>query len=142
MTKLSEYFWLVEWERSHTAARLGIDNTAPAWVIPNLRFMSVNVLDPIRVEFGPFTLGPGNSGWRCPELNEAVGGVVDSFHQYGFAGDISVRGVPNPVLAKWAYENLPIYDKVILENHTPGDPSSGWVHIQAYPINRRRFITL
>lgn len=142
MTKLSKHFYLIEWERSNIAGKLGIDNSAPAWAIPNMRFMSVEVLDPIREEFGAFTIGPNNSGWRCPELNDAVDGVENSFHQFGLGVDIEVAGVSNEVLGRWAYEHLPTFDKVILENHIPGLPSSGWVHIQAYPLNTRKFIRL
>lgn len=32
-----------------------------------------------------------DSGYRCPQLNEMVGGVNNSYHQYGLAADIRVE---------------------------------------------------
>lgn len=43
-------------------------------------------LDEIREGYGkPIII---NSGYRSPELNKAVGGVVQSYHQKGLAVDI------------------------------------------------------
>lgn len=35
-----------------------------------------------------------NSGYRCPELNELVGGAINSYHQYGLAADIRIEDSP------------------------------------------------
>lgn len=32
-----------------------------------------------------------NSGYRCPKLNEMVGGVTNSLHQYGLAADVRIN---------------------------------------------------
>ena len=49
------------------------------------------VLDPIREHWGlPIRV---TSGYRCPELNEEVGGVEDSWHMDGCAADITALGI-------------------------------------------------
>ena len=49
------------------------------------------VLDPIREHWGlPIRV---TSGYRCPELNDWVGGVEDSYHMDGCAADITALGI-------------------------------------------------
>ena len=84
--KLSEHFDLDEFTRSATADRLHIDNTIPEELIPNLKNLCVQVLEPLREHFGtPVVI---SSGYRCPALNQAVGGVPNSQHLTGEAADI------------------------------------------------------
>nr|UVY17005.1 MAG: Peptidase M15 [Bacteriophage sp.] len=82
-----KYFTLKELTRSATAEAKGIDNTPTPEVEKNLTLLVENVLDPLRNLFGkPITV---NSGYRCPELNKAVGGSKTSDHVKGFAADIT-----------------------------------------------------
>ena len=69
-----------------------------------------------------------NSGYRSPELNEAVRGSKTSQHCHGQAADIEVPGVANAEVAQWIVDNCE-FDQVILEFYTPGIPDSGWVHV-------------
>jgi uncharacterized protein YcbK (DUF882 family) len=49
---------------------------------------------------------------RCPEYNEKVGGVQDSFHTYGLAADIACDGVPLDKLAQQAgklFDGIGVY---------------------------------
>ena len=87
--QLSENFRLKEFIESPTAERLGIDNR-PDWeAVINLRNLCREVLQPLRDHEGkPIHI---NSGYRCPELNEAVHGVGDSQHLRGEAADIHLR---------------------------------------------------
>ena len=82
----SKWFKWHEFIDSTTAKRLKIDNTpTDPLVIINLRVLSTN-LSFIRERFGaPIVV---NSGYRCPDLNKAVGGVPKSRHQVGKAADI------------------------------------------------------
>ena len=81
-----KYFTLKELTRSTTATAKGIDNTPTPEVEKNLTLLVENVLDPLREIYGkPITV---NSGYRCPELNKAVGGSKTSDHVKGFAADI------------------------------------------------------
>lgn len=82
-----KYFTLKELTRSTTATAKGIDNTPTPEVEKNLTLLVENVLDPLREIYGkPITI---NSGYRCPELNKAVGGSKTSDHVKGFAADIT-----------------------------------------------------
>lgn len=82
-----KYFTLKELTRSTTATAKGIDNTPTPEVEKNLTLLVENVLDPLRDIYGkPITV---NSGYRCPELNKAVGGSKTSDHVKGFAADIT-----------------------------------------------------
>ena len=68
-----KYFTIEELTRSTTARQRGIDNTPSQQVIDNLTALVNNVLDPLRQAWGkPIHV---NSGYRCPALNKAVGGV-------------------------------------------------------------------
>lgn len=81
-----KYFTLSELTRSHTAATRGIDNAPDTYSEERLRRLVGMVLDPLREEMQmPIYV---NSGFRCRKLNEAVGGVYDSFHTIGAAADI------------------------------------------------------
>ena len=80
------YFTIEELTKSDTATRRGIDNTPTEEVKKNLTTLVDQVLDPLRAAWGaPIVV---NSGYRCPALNEAVGGSKTSDHMTGRAADI------------------------------------------------------
>lgn len=82
-----KYFTIKELTKSSTAEAKGIDNTPTPEVERNLTALVEKVLDPLRAIYGkPITV---NSGYRCPELNKAVGGSATSDHVKGFAADIT-----------------------------------------------------
>lgn len=113
-----------EFLRSNTANNRGIDNrpTAPV-VYDRIKYLAVNVLQPLRDYFGPIHI---NSGYRGPALNKAVGGSASSFHAFGMAADIvPVTGQKFTTLDmfRYIYGNLP-YSELIAEEF-PG----GWVHV-------------
>lgn len=138
--QLSPHFKLSELIHSDKAVELGIDNTPPADVITRLGLVCIRILEPVRDHFQkPFR---PNSGYRCPELNSAIGGSKRSQHILGQAVDFEIPGVSNHDLAKWISVNL-IYDQLILENYTPGVPNSGWVHCSIVSgQNRMRELTI
>lgn len=81
------YFSFAEFERSETASLRGIDNRLPDEYKDNVAALVDNVLDPLREAWGrPLVV---TSGYRCPELNKAVGGSASSHHMRGMAADIS-----------------------------------------------------
>ena len=78
---------------SATAERLAIDNTPPRAARQMLTILVEQILDPIRCRYGaPIIV---TSGYRCPALNTAVGGVANSHHIVGCAADIKGKTPSN-----------------------------------------------
>ena len=123
--RLSKNFTLAEFTKSQTATRRGIDNTPEGKHLEAAKALFENVVQPVRENFGLTVL---NSGYRGPELNEAVGGSSNSQHCKGEAADLECPGTSNYEVAKWIKDNLD-FDQLILEFYTPGIPDSGWVHV-------------
>ena len=135
--QLTQHFDLEELTKSQTGDRLGIDNVPGAAELDCLKELCEQVLEPVRAHYGPVFI---NSGYRCPDLNKAVGGASTSQHCLGQAADIEVPGVPNGDLAAWIVANLN-FDQVILECYRKGQPNSGWVHV-SYKVYDNRKATL
>ena len=136
--RLSENFTLAEFTKSQTAKRKGLDNSPNEEHLANAKELFENVVQKVRDNFGITVI---NSGYRGPELNEAVGGSSKSQHCKGQAVDIEVPGTSNYEVAKWIEENLE-FDQLILEFYTPGIPDSGWVHVSYRPdANRASVLT-
>lgn len=89
--KLSKNFSLEELVFSTTALNNGWDNTPNKEVKAALKKLAVEVLQPIRDEWG----GPirVTSGYRSPRLNAAKGGVKNSQHLLGQAADIQASNM-------------------------------------------------
>lgn len=111
-----KYFSIEELTQSATAKRLGIDNTPSDSIKKNLTLFIEKVLDPIREDWGSSIIV--SSGYRCPELNKAVGGVKTSGHMYGFCADLQVKGdlrkFSNFVI-EWMKEHQMKWDQIIWE---------------------------
>lgn len=139
MTMLSKYFSLSEMTKSQTAARLGIENIPSDSQIDDLKNLCINILDPVREHYGvPFS---PSSGYRSPELNQAIGSTSTSQHCLGQAADIEVPGVSNIRLAWWVRVHLD-FDQLILEYYESGEPSSGWIHVSLNGgSNRHKVLT-
>lgn len=131
---LSPNFSLHEMIKSETALRLNLDNTPSDQVVANLKMLAVNVLQPVRNHFQRGV--KVNSGYRSPDVNQAVGGSRTSDHCRGCAADIEIPGIANYELAKWIKENLK-FKELILEFYTLGIPDSGWVHVSYDPYDLR-----
>ena len=88
MGTLSKNFDWKEFEKSDTASRLHINNAIRDWdVRDNIKALVEDILQPLRDAWGgPLFI---NSGYRCPELNKAVGGVETSQHAKGQAADVA-----------------------------------------------------
>ena len=126
--RLSKNFSLAELTKSQTATRKGIDNEPSTEHVENLIHLAETVLQPIRYEFGrPVVI---SSGYRSPELCEAIGSSAKSQHAKGEAADFEVPGMDNMQLAMWISKNT-VFDQLIHEFYEPGDPNSGWVHCSA-----------
>lgn len=130
-----KYFTIHELTRSATADRKGIDNTPSQQVIENLTALVDNVLDPLREAWGkPIHV---NSGFRCPELNRAVGGVPSSQHMKGEAADITAgsQALNQKLYILLKNLNLPV-DQAINEHDFM------WIHVSYGPMHRRHFFAI
>jgi len=128
-----KYFTIEELCRSNTARNMGITNEAPYNVRTNLRHLTVAVLDPLREAWGrPITV---NSGYRCPELNKAVGGSPKSHHQRGMAADITAGNrVDNRRLFQLVQDLRLPFTQLIDESDFK------WIHISYDPTDLRHDI--
>jgi|TARA_R100000479_G_C6383416_1_gene202059 hypothetical protein len=125
--KLSKNLSLSEVIKSRTADALGIDNTPDEWVTENLRQVAINIFQPLRDAFKcPIYV---SSGYRCPELNRAIGGAKRSQHMEGRALDLDadVFGeCTNAQIFHWIKENLE-FDQIVWEFGDDTNPN--WVHV-------------
>tara|TARA_R100000657_G_C4642848_1_gene88440 strand:- start:216 stop:692 length:477 start_codon:yes stop_codon:yes gene_type:complete len=130
---LTRNFSLLELTKSDTAIRKGIDNNPNADQVEKLKALCENILQPVRDHFGRVKV---TSGYRSPELCQAIGSSVNSQHAKAEAADFECIGVDNTELSDWIHKNLP-YDQLICEFYTPGEPNSGWIHCSWIPEGRR-----
>ena len=66
------------------------------------------------------------SGYRCPELNKAIGGAITSQHIFCEAIDFVVKGLrPEDVFNRIVTSDLK-YNQIIIERNKSG---SQWVHL-------------
>ena len=122
---LSDNFTLNELTKSQTATRKGIDNEPGTVEIENLIHLAKTILQPVREHFGkPVMI---SSGYRSPELCEAIGSSAKSQHAKGEAADFEIHGVDNKELAAWISANCD-FDQLILEFYDGVNPNSGWIH--------------
>ena len=131
--RLSPHFTLGEFTKSITAERLGIRNEPNYEQVLAMRQLCQEVLEPLRQHYGqPIRI---TSGFRCPELNDAVGGVGNSQHQYGEAADLSV---PSEEVARdwfqWIGHNTD-FDQMLFEHSRR--LKNRWLHLSCRWDRRR-----
>jgi len=139
--QLSKHFTLEEMEKSQTATRRNIKNKAGSGEIKNLGDLCYEVLEPVRAKFDkPVTI---TSGYRSPELSEAIGSKATSQHCSGEAVDFEIAGISNLQVALWIQNNVD-FDQLILEfwKEEDKDPNSGWIHVSYKDgSNRKQVLT-
>ena len=138
--KLSKNFSLAELVKSQTAERMGLNNSPNEDQTENLRLLCERVLQPVRDHFAQVVTI--SSGFRDPILSRKIGSSEKSQHCKGQAADLEIFGVPNSEVSDWIKENL-MFDQLILEYHTPGEPDSGWVHVsynKDINLNRKEYL--
>ena len=123
--QLTNNFRLSEFTRSDTAKRLGIENECSSVEqVLNLAYLCHMVLQPLRDKFGPIRI---TSGYRCPELNHAVGGASNSHHLRGEAADIHLPSVEKGLEYLAFLKTLPAVDELIWERKG----NVCWIHVSA-----------
>ena len=145
--KLTENFTLQEFLNSETAVKKGIKGqfNPPAGIISNLTILA-GKLQEIRDKYNRKRAGQGkpmvamriSSGWRCPELNKAVGGSNTSAHLSGLAADV-VLTIKGQRADKATF--IEFYDYV-RKNHKfdqlINEYNYSWVHI-GYKLNESEY---
>lgn len=130
MGTISENFSFSEFERSDIAKKRGIINVISTTKVRDSIVELVNtVLQPLRTAVGvPM---PVNSGYRCPELNAAVGGVPTSQHLKGEAADIAtampLRMARKAVEMGLPFDQMGIYPTFVHFSHKLGGPQRGQI---------------
>lgn len=124
-TPVTMHFTMEELYASDTAKRLGINNKPSVQQMINIVYLAAYVLEPLRVAMGePIPIG---SGFRCQQLNKAVGGVYNSQHLKGQAADLCIDGDIQKGRKWFNYikNHLP-FDQLIWEHNSKG---TYWVHV-------------
>lgn len=131
---MGKYFTTDELCKSDTAKKKGINNTPTTEIKQKLEVLIDELLDPVREAWGkPIRV---NSGYRCPKLNKAVGGVANSQHMKGEAADLNAGSVS---LNKQLFELIRTryeYDQLIDE------ANYAWVHVSYVRKNRKQVLHL
>ena len=127
-----KHFTIQELTNSATAQRLGIANVPPPETMAAMQRLVEQVLDPLREAWGrPIKV---TSGYRCPELNRAVGGVPQSQHMAGEAADVTAG---SPQLNAQLWQLLRLLDLPV--DQAINERSGTWLHLSCGPRNRRRY---
>ena len=143
--RLSKNFLLKELTYSSTALRLGIDNDPSKEGVMKLTLLATELLQPLRNEVGSIRI---TSGYRSPQLSEAIGSSSNSQHCRYEAIDCQFvqRGKMDNLAIYNALIDLDLdYDQCILEfgNATeyinPTHPD--WIHL-SWKISDNRKQTL
>jgi len=111
---------------SITAIRLGIENVPDEYARQNMEIIAERIFEPLRNEAcGPIKI---NSFYRCPELNQAIGGSAKSQHCEGRAIDLddTYGHMSNSQMYHYIKRNLD-FDQLIWEFGDDHNPD--WVHV-------------
>lgn len=101
---MKTYFTIKELTASDTAKKYKIDNTPSPEIKQHLQELILNLLNPIREAWGSPVIV--SSGYRCPALNEKVGGSKTSAHPLGYAADLMPKNGKIAEFIKFVQEFL------------------------------------
>lgn len=128
--KLTKNFYLDEFERSETAARIGLDNSVPEQYFENclalaqwLQELRDKLCKAYRKEIAIFI----SSGYRGQRLNKKIRGSRRSDHCIAFAADITCTQLTVDELFAFIQENM-TFDQIINE-------FGQWVHVNPEGAN-------
>lgn len=136
MENISPNVSYIDSVRSRTAIRLGIENTPNDTQLTAMKTVALKCYEPIVAHYR-FKI-PFASFFRCPELNEKIGGSENSQHTKGEAMDLDADGtsITNRQLYDWIKDNLD-FDQLIFE-HPDDKGNAAWVHVSYREGNNRK----
>lgn len=115
---------MYEMTRSGMAIEHNIANLPNLQQEQALRHLAINILEPLRRQFGPIVI---SSGFRSPRVNTLVGGVPSSQHLRGEAADIVINDVERG-LRMFAFIKARLdFDQLIWEPMGAAVPR--WLHV-------------
>ena len=131
---MSRYFTQKELIASTEAYKRKIDNTPGEEEKAPLEEL-MEFMDGIRSAWGSAIIV--TSGYRCPELNEAIGGAKKSAHQTGYAVDCVPANNKKKEFFEFCKEYLKNreFDELLLERNSRG---SIWCHIALKSIDGKQ----
>ena len=143
---LTRNFTLQELIYSSTALRLGIDNSPTKEGVLKLTLLATSLLQPLRERLGALRV---TSGYRSPQLSEAIGSSANSQHCRYEAVDMQFvkRGKMDNLLIYQALIDLDLdFDQCILEfgNSTKElDPTHpAWIHLSWKVTDNRKQVLI
>ncbi len=90
---ISDHFTLEELTRTEVRGLAEQNKAEAVEFIPNLKRVADELLEPIRSMLHNVPIHI-HSGFRCYDLNEAIGGSPRSQHMLGMAADFSIEDTP------------------------------------------------
>ena len=120
-----KYFTLEEFLTSSTARQKSLENLPSFEIVENLKELAA-FLDDMREAWGSGI--NVSSGFRCPKLNEAVGGQPTSLHKKGLAADLQPANGDFEAFKKFVVDYLKdkMFDEAIIES----SKKATWIHFQ------------
>lgn len=137
--RLTPNFTRQEMIDSDTAERLGIDNTPSFEIMQNILITATwlqKLRDRLSKKYERDVVIIVKSGYRCPELNKAIGGAKRSAHLKGLAADIVAVGLTPYQLTCDIIDLMETWDQVVLE-------FDRWVHVglcNDFELNREQML--
>lgn len=121
--QITTHFCIDEFIVSPTAIKYNISNMPSTDIINNIIYMAY-ILELIRRYYAlPIRI---SSGYRCPELNERVGGSPSSAHMQGLAVDINNGKEEN---ARLYYLLLALKSLGIPLKSVINEKDFSWIHV-------------
>src|SRR3982751_6205195 len=122
---MSPNFSFVEMTSTEHRKYLDLNRQVSASLLEAGLALCATLLEPVRAQFGQVVI---HSGYRCGQLNRAVGGSPSSQHMKFQAADFHVIGHDLKEVWTWIWKEsgLP-FGQLILEGWGHGQP--GWIHL-------------
>jgi zinc D-Ala-D-Ala carboxypeptidase len=134
--QLTPHFKLGEFIASATARTRGIDNTPSPEILESIKVAAAG-MEKVRSLLGDNTIAI-SSGFRCPDLNRAVGGSATSDHMGGFSVDFRCDGFGPPYAI---VERLMSVPELMVEVDQLIFEKSRWVHVSFAPRRKSEVLT-
>ncbi|MFA5162082.1 MAG: D-Ala-D-Ala carboxypeptidase family metallohydrolase [Elusimicrobiales bacterium] len=121
--KLTEHFTFFELTRTGKPGFRELNRRKAMPYVAELTGLCRLILEPVRTHYGKPVIA--HSGFRCYELNKAIGGSASSQHTLGQAADFEVKGVSIDDAFNWLWKESGIPFGQLIDERRGG---SRWIH--------------